>query len=1408
MSYRISSRFVAWNIGLLLSAAIALAVQAGEPWVAQSDNDDDDDTEQRIQEAVEEAQDTWEEVEDDLDGQEPFQEGEDGEFQLGCDLQDGEDCDTVEDAEMFGVDEVDDSGRDAYESDATLTSFGSEQRGKLGDDDGVPGETYEILQQEFGRSAVDMSNDPMWDLSREVFDQATAGDFGDCEVTWVREEDDEEGHLPDERRCYVENDPPNCTRERVADIQRTVDSSVTVMEYDGCMSYKWGTDQLFWYEDFGSPVGKQQWTSSLHRDRHGPLVQMVTSDLTGGEIYNEELEFNQDEGDGFTSPAGPNWDQSEIWYLRKDEIFNTQDDGVYVDKDVYYPWRTHHRALTHWLDHPSFRNDLSDFAHEFHFGPATPLVTPPVYTTWEMGVEEIPPWSWGGEWWEDWPEYEQEWRYSPVEESWIDEALDAGHRIELVATTNEPELLEVQAWNREDVSQGEWVDYLWRGDDQLCDPNEDDDCVCEPGDPTCDPDADAAATGAAPMSAEASTAETTDAGTQDDEGEWPPDPMDVLEPGATDTAAEPPGREPENTDSGIPGMYVTEFDPNKPAVSFSAAWAWDEGDPDTYDHLQQLNECEHEWPDPEEVWSVYSDSDRFSHPGEEPEAERRHLQEEIYYTEKHLPRHIEVRVGLRHAEYELTNHAKSDYPGPCDGYEEDGLCETQWVCTDRQTRYVDEMETIPIEGHYFANLLPELYPGDDQHEQAPCWEAELVIDCPTGSGVDVNCEQYEEDPECAWLGRECMNEKEGEESGHCYVERHEYDCGYSVDRPGWDVEREEDCDGEFRCVGEKCVDPNHTPSDDFEKAASMLQVAEHMLTDLECEEDADSAEDCKVFSGEAGACRVSTGSAIGFDIDCCAETAEEVDYGDYLRFVFKSNKMMRQTAGVDVIDAGLGWIPGMGRIQSVMELSESQAVSAADALLAWSEAAAEDAVDGMVQEWFQNMMQDFADWLAERFSEEVRDAVFDTAASGAVEGLASNVASSISMVSTAYTIYSTAELANELINQCEEEDLEIGTGIGRRTASFQGEYCDRRTTTVGWGNTCTRYGKAHCNFDSPLARILQEQIRKQIDKPWGDVNSDDGTSNLDCSGIPVSKLDEVDWDQVDLDEYINMLYDQGLMPEIEDMTLEEMTGDGSYLLGDGDDELRDERPDLSEGDEYCANPEDTLDEGEGICYREENEDDEQVTGHYCPQWNGDREYHRSGDTCYRKAFYTGELFYEGGPSMDPIKKCEIRSDDETPVEQCESERQTAKDLCSSEHGLGYGVEWEYEMSIGDLNPWLHFYCRTSSLDVENDCDLDSSEFLWPEENPISDIFAGCRKDASTVTEEVGTCPSGYDHDTEEGICTTQSLEYREPDSRDNTLERNVRRLEGKDMTGTRNELRDGARDEDPEEWPPDPDEDD
>jgi conjugal transfer mating pair stabilization protein TraN len=136
----------------------------------------------------------------------------------------------------------------------------------------------------------------------------------------------------------------------------------------------------------------------------------------------------------------------------------------------------------------------------------------------------------------------------------------------------------------------------------------------------------------------------------------------------------------------------------------------------------------------------------------------------------------------------------------------------------------------------------------------------------------------------------------------------------------------------------------------------------------------------------------------------------------------------------------------------------------------------------------------------------------------------------------AYMIYTVAVILVRLIWTCEQAEFELGAKRELRACHRVGGYCKSKVLGV-----CIEKRDSYCCFNTPLARIINEQVRPQLGRDWGEPDAPN------CGGLSVTELARVDWSRVNLDEWLGILYETGHFPTLPTLTLGDLTGAGSEL---------------------------------------------------------------------------------------------------------------------------------------------------------------------------------------------------------------------------------------------------------------------
>lgn len=89
-------------------------------------------------------------------------------------------------------------------------------------------------------------------------------------------------------------------------------------------------------------------------------------------------------------------------------------------------------------------------------------------------------------------------------------------------------------------------------------------------------------------------------------------------------------------------------------------------------------------------------------------------------------------------------------------------------------------------------------------------------------------------------------------------------------------------------------------------------------------------------------------------------------------------------------------------------------------------------------------------------------------------------------------------------------DTRNGPHIAKGHCIDLGRYCDQKDLGV-----CYRYKRTYCCFGSTLARILQEQGKRQLGFNHG------SNTSPDCRAFTADELERIDWSKLDLSDFYN-----------------------------------------------------------------------------------------------------------------------------------------------------------------------------------------------------------------------------------------------------------------------------------------------
>jgi conjugal transfer mating pair stabilization protein TraN len=428
-----------------------------------------------------------------------------------------------------------------------------------------------------------------------------------------------------------------------------------------------------------------------------------------------------------------------------------------------------------------------------------------------------------------------------------------------------------------------------------------------------------------------------------------------------------------------------------------------------------------------------------------------------------------------------------------------------------------------------------------------CWtDPQGVEHCPVNAGgVTTDCTTLETDPACAFVRATCVDGAQAA-SGDCFVWEETWDCGGAQAIPQVTRDSTLACAGPIRCLGTDCLDATPEQSDDFAKAAAALQTAQLMVLDSQCAStDAGGGHydvhQCTVFGGEAYDCK----KAVGGIVDCCG-TPDGISLADYLSLILAVGKLDSALMGLDPGAAVRGaWETLRDPAVSTWNAVTDSFASVANNLMGKTVADATDAAAELGLAGFkQAMTRQIAQWTLDVFGEAATNTLFATASGGAAaQGgalatdalqLGGTLGMALSWVMTAYLVYTIAVILVKLLWECEQDEFELGAKRELKSCHYVGSYCASDVLGV-----CIERRKSYCCFTTPLARILNEQVRPQLGRSWGSAK------HPDCAGLAVDELARIDWSRVNLDEWLAILAATGHYPTLDTLNLANLTGAGS-----------------------------------------------------------------------------------------------------------------------------------------------------------------------------------------------------------------------------------------------------------------------
>lgn len=462
-----------------------------------------------------------------------------------------------------------------------------------------------------------------------------------------------------------------------------------------------------------------------------------------------------------------------------------------------------------------------------------------------------------------------------------------------------------------------------------------------------------------------------------------------------------------------------------------------------------------------------------------------------------------------------TNCSFDPVPWVSTGSVNDLASTNAWKCVNASMDR--KIGIVPITPDKWPNLDP-LYPGEPMTSTSPiCFDAEARnFQChyPSVPGPVDTCTALETTPGCAFLRSECLPENIDPVTGRCILHTLHFDCGTDVAAPNTTTTTTS-CAGPIRCMGTECVEPQPKEQNaDFNKAAAQLGMVQWMDSDKECT----PGGECRVFKGKGYRCR-----DVFWGVQNCCDQPSNTTMADYIKLAFYTYKLTNWTYAASMMEsAGLGSVTSgfqalSGAASETYSAISEPIISAWQSLASnFSSSLGEAVTDFSVDKIKETAAAYLQDWGESIFGEAFGEFVGEAG----VSGLINEAGALMETLSTFMMYYAIVMILVQIVWSCEDTEFELATKKALNSCHSLGSYCSSRILGV-----CYERSKSYCCFNSPLARIIQEQVRPQLGLPWPGADS-----NPNCEGLTTAQLALVDWDRVDLTEWLSYLKMAGLHP--------------------------------------------------------------------------------------------------------------------------------------------------------------------------------------------------------------------------------------------------------------------------------------
>lgn len=439
----------------------------------------------------------------------------------------------------------------------------------------------------------------------------------------------------------------------------------------------------------------------------------------------------------------------------------------------------------------------------------------------------------------------------------------------------------------------------------------------------------------------------------------------------------------------------------------------------------------------------------------------------------------------------------------------------------------------------------------DENGNEACYNYDQIKNMPDA------CSKYSTNSACTMSSQTCAEGWFDSATNQCYMYEQKWTCDEGITKTVTVTNEANTCVGMIPCSGGTCNTGANEQNSDFGKVAAYSSMVQNMQGDAMCS-DPNDPNSCIVFSGEKQWCGRSVGFVNGLAKTDCCEAPQGA--AGKLEGIILAGTMLRNTNWEKISAKLTTWTGGESGTWASMTNSVGQWTSGVSSSVGqmWqrvtepltsayesiagnvsrligsstvegggSAVTTELTKDGLQTGGLAAIKQQLMNKAYDMLPDAIRDFVFDKTATtqlgqAVFSSAVQNFMLALNIVGWIYTAYQITKMLLEMLLACDQKEMEAS--IHKNQGACFVIDTDRcvKYLNVGFTKKCIKKATDMCCYNSLLSRVIMQQAYPQLGiKP---VESG-------CVGLTISQVQQLDWDKIDMTEYIESAVVAGEVPD-------------------------------------------------------------------------------------------------------------------------------------------------------------------------------------------------------------------------------------------------------------------------------------